>query len=157
MGFAVGGEGEDRVAGQQAPGLGKIPRGDQAGRNFGGGVGPVSVGAQPEWRRLPCHLPDGIWYTLLMSTVSYLDRLLEPVTVGFTTEFARLLVGLHADDQLQAEIDVLRRKANEGTLSPTEEASYREFVEAVDVISVFQSKARRFLASHPDGNGRNHT
>ncbi len=91
-----------------------------------------------------------------MSTISYLDRLLEPVTEGFTPEFARLLVGLHADDQLQAEIDVLRRKANEGTLSPTEEASYKEFVEAADVISIFQSKARRFLASHPAENGRNH-
>ena len=101
-----------------------------------------------------------MWYTLVMSTVSYLDRLLEPVTEGFTPEFPRLLVGLHADDELQAEIDVLRRKANGGTLSPTEEASHKEFVEAVDVSSVFssvfQSKARRFLASHPAEDGRNH-
>ena len=63
---------------------------------------------------------------------------------------------LSAVRSAQAEIDVLRRKVNEGTLSPTEEASYQEFVEAVDVISVFQSKARRFLASHPAEIGRNH-
>ena len=92
-----------------------------------------------------------------MSSATYLDRFLEPVTEAFTPELARSFVELHADDELQAEIDVLRKKANEGTLSGDEEASYKEFVEAVDVISIIQSKARRFLASHPAENGRRHT
>lgn len=83
-----------------------------------------------------------------MSTVSYLDRFLEPVTDAFTPELARRLVDLRADDELQAEVEVLRRKANEGTLSADEEAAYKDFVEAVDVISIIQSKARRFLAGH---------
>jgi predicted extracellular nuclease len=91
-----------------------------------------------------------------MSTVSYLDRFLEPVTEAFTPEFARHLVELRADDELQAEVDVLRQKSNEGTLTPEEEVSYKDFVEAVDVISIIQSKARRFLASHPAENGRSH-
>ena len=81
-----------------------------------------------------------------MSTVSYLDRILDPVADALTPELARRIVALRADDELQAEIDVLRRKANEGTLSPDEEAAYKDFVEAVDVISIIQSKARRFLA-----------
>jgi hypothetical protein len=84
-----------------------------------------------------------------MSTVSYLDRFLEPVTEAFTPELARRLVDLRADDELQLEIEVLRQKANEGTLSPDEEVAYRDFVEAVDVISIIQSKARRFLTRHP--------
>lgn len=88
-----------------------------------------------------------------MSTVTYLDRFLEPVTEAFTPELARHLVELRADDELQAEIDALRQKANAGSLSPEEEASYKDFVEAVDVISIIQSKARRFLASHPAENG----
>jgi len=83
-----------------------------------------------------------------MSTASYLDRFLDPVTETFTPELARCLVDLRADDQLQSEIDVLRQKANEGTLSPDEQAAYKDFVEAVDLISIFQSKARRFLARH---------
>jgi len=83
-------------------------------------------------------------------------RPVPPRTEGFTPEFARLLVELRADDELQAEIDVLRRKANEGTLNSEEEAAYKDFVEAVDVISIFQSKARRFLESHPAENVRNH-
>jgi hypothetical protein len=84
-----------------------------------------------------------------MSTVSYLDRFLEPVTESFTPEMARAIVELRADDRLQAEIEVLRQKANLGTLTADEEAEYKDFVEAVDVISIIQSKARRFLASHP--------
>jgi hypothetical protein len=83
-----------------------------------------------------------------MSTASYLDRFLEPVAEAFTPEFARCLVELRANEELQAEIEVLRRKANEGKLSPDEEASYKDFVEAVEVISIIQSKARRFLATH---------
>ena len=84
-----------------------------------------------------------------MSTVSYLDRFLEPVTESFTPELARTLVDLRADAELQAEIEVLRQKANLGTLAPHEEAAYKDFVEALDVLSIIQSKARRFLANHP--------
>ena len=85
-----------------------------------------------------------------MSTVSYLDRFLQPVTEAFTPELARVLVDLRADDELQAEVELLREKANIGTLSPEEEVAYKDFVEAVDVISIIQSKARRFLANQLD-------
>ena len=83
-----------------------------------------------------------------MSTVSYLDRFLEPVTESLTPELARTFVELRADDELQAEIDALRQKANLGTLTLEEEARYQDFVEALDVLSIIQSKARRFLATH---------
>ncbi len=62
-----------------------------------------------------------------------------------TPELARVIVDLRADEQLQSEVDVLREKANAGTLTPEEDAAYKEFVEAVDVISILQSKARRVL------------
>jgi hypothetical protein len=81
-----------------------------------------------------------------MSTISYLDRFLDPITEAFTPDVARRITELRADDELQAEIDVLREKANAGTLTPDEEAAYKDFVEAVDLISIVQSKARRFLA-----------
>ena len=84
-----------------------------------------------------------------MSTTSYLDRFLDPVAAAFTPELARRLADLRADEEMQAEIELLRRKANEGTLTPDEEMAYKDFVEAVDVISIIQSKARRFLARHP--------
>jgi hypothetical protein len=81
-----------------------------------------------------------------MSTTTFLDRLLDPVTQAFTPEMAKAIVNLRADDEMQAQVDVLRQKANEGTLSEIEEAEYKDFVEAVDFISIIQSKARRFLA-----------
>ena len=81
-----------------------------------------------------------------MSTTTYLDRFLEPVTDAFTLEMARTVVNLRADPETEARIEVLRHKANQGTLTPAEDAEYKEFVEAVDIISILQSKARKFLA-----------
>jgi len=69
------------------------------------------------------------------------------VTGAFTPEMARV-VDLRADVETQARIEELRHKANEGTLTPDEDAEYKEFVEAVDIISIIQSKARTFLAEH---------
>jgi len=76
---------------------------------------------------------------------SYLERLLEPLTDVLTPEVAAALLDLRADADLQAHIEELRQKANEGTLTRAEDAEYKDFVEAVDVISIIQAKARRFL------------
>lgn len=84
-----------------------------------------------------------------MSTVSYLDRFLEPITEAFTPALAHKILDLRADPDLQAHIDTLRQKANEGVLTPEEDAEYKDFVEAVDVISIIQAKARLYLAKHP--------
>ena len=78
--------------------------------------------------------------------LSYLDRLLEPLTDALTPESASALLNLRTDPDVAARIDVLRRKANEGTLTPSEEGEYKDFVESVDVVSIMQAKARRFLA-----------
>ena len=83
-----------------------------------------------------------------MATTSYLDRLLDPLTNAFTPEVATAIVELRADSELEAHIIELRNKANDGTLTPAEEAEYKEFVEAVDLISIIQAKARHFLAKH---------
>ena len=81
-----------------------------------------------------------------MVTTSYLDRLLDPLTDAFTPTMALALLELRADTELEAHIGELRRKANDGTLTPAEDAEYKNFVEAVDLISIMQAKARRFLA-----------
>ncbi|PYS06241.1 MAG: hypothetical protein DMG17_32700 [Acidobacteria bacterium] len=97
-----------------------------------------------------CSIPSGLRYRgriiESMGTATYLDRLLEPLTDILTPEVASALVGLRADAELQAHIDELRRKANEGTLTAVEDAEYKDFVEAVDLISIIQAKARQFLA-----------
>jgi hypothetical protein len=62
---------------------------------------------------------------------------------------ASAVVKLRADAELEAHIAELRQKANDGTLTPAEDLEYKDFVEAVDVISIIQAKARHFLARHP--------
>jgi hypothetical protein len=84
-----------------------------------------------------------------MTAMNYLDRLLNPVSEAFTPELARKIVEIRADAELEGQINSLRRKANDGTITPEEDADYKEFVEAVDLLSIFQAKARRFLSQHP--------
>jgi hypothetical protein len=81
-----------------------------------------------------------------MATTTYLDRFLDPVTDAFTPEMAHTVVNLRADAETQSRIEVLRQKANDGTLTPDEDAECKEFVEALDIISIIQSKACKFLA-----------
>jgi hypothetical protein len=83
-----------------------------------------------------------------MATVetTYLDRLLAPVTDCFTPEVAERLVGLQADPEIEARIQELAAKANEGQLSVEERAEYTDYVEAVDLVGVLQARARAILA-----------
>ena len=81
-----------------------------------------------------------------MSNINYLDRMLQPVTEAMSAEFANKLISLRADEELLSHIEQLREKANQGSMTAEEEAEYREFVEAVNVISILQAKARRVLA-----------
>lgn len=78
--------------------------------------------------------------------VGYLDRFLDPLTDALTPESASALLNLRADPEVEARIEGLRQKANEGTLTPDEDAEYKDFVEAVDIVSIMQAKARRFLS-----------
>ena len=83
-----------------------------------------------------------------MNAIAYLDRLLDPLAEAFTPEMARKLVELKVDPGLERHIENLREKANQGSLSAEEEADYKELIEAIDIIAILQSKARRFLAQH---------
>lgn len=83
-----------------------------------------------------------------MDTVSYLDRLLATVADAFTPELARAVVDIRADDELQARVDMLASKANDGTITPEEEAEYKALIDAADLIAVLRLKASRFLAKH---------
>lgn len=83
-----------------------------------------------------------------MSATTYINRFLEPVVDAFTPELANTLVGLKPDPELQARVDELAEKATEGTLSSEEDAEYKSIIQAADVVSIIQSKARRYLAQH---------
>jgi hypothetical protein len=75
-----------------------------------------------------------------------LDQVLDPLIDCFTPESAQRLIALRLDSRTQARIDELARKANEGLLTPTEESDYLEYIEAMDLIAILQSKARHALS-----------
>ena len=83
---------------------------------------------------------------LIRVVANYLDRLLDPLTDALTPESASALLNLRAAPDVEARVKELRGKANEGTLTAAEEAEYKDFFEAIEVVSIVQAKARRFLS-----------
>ena len=81
-------------------------------------------------------------------TMSVLDDILEPVTNAFSRDFAQALVNIRAGEDTQARMAILAGKCNEGLLTPAEQAEYESYVQAVDMVSVLQAKARGWLARH---------
>ena len=82
-----------------------------------------------------------------MNTATGLDSLLEPLSLCLDTESARRLVEFRIDAPVQARIEVLGERANEGTLSAAERSEYEAMINAVDFIAVLKLKARRQLES----------
>jgi hypothetical protein len=76
-----------------------------------------------------------------------LDEVLEPVTRCFTPDVARQIVALRAATTLQVRLDELAKKANDGEMTGEEREQYEAYVEAIDLISILQAKARKMLAN----------
>lgn len=74
-----------------------------------------------------------------------LDELLEPIGACLTPDVAERLAKLRAPESVQARMEELARKSDEGTLSNTEREEYEVCVSAGNFIAILQSKARRLL------------
>jgi hypothetical protein len=79
-------------------------------------------------------------------SASILDRLLEPLGDTMPVEYTRKLFELRAGPADQERIDDLADKCNEGLLTSEEREEYERYVQAIQVITVLQLKARRVLA-----------
>jgi hypothetical protein len=77
-----------------------------------------------------------------------LDGLLEPLSRCFDAESAQRVAEFRIDPAIQARIDALAERANEGTLGEEERAEYEAFINAADVISILKLKARRQLSAN---------
>jgi hypothetical protein len=85
-----------------------------------------------------------------MSTLSiHLDRLLEPLADCLSPEVAAKVVNLRADEALQHRVDYLADRANEGLLTPAEQEEYAGYLQANEVITVLQARARSLLRGQP--------
>lgn len=88
----------------------------------------------------------------MVATLAAFDRILDPVGRCLTPDVARALVGLRADEEMQARIEELADKSTEGALTPAEREEYQAYVAALDFISVLQAKARAVLRVAPSSD-----
>ncbi len=75
-----------------------------------------------------------------------LATILDPVVACFTREVAQRVVSLRAAPEVQARLDLLAEKCNEGLLTADETAEYAAYLQAMDVLAVLQQQARALLA-----------
>jgi hypothetical protein len=79
------------------------------------------------------------------STRQTMERLISQVGDCLTPEVAERIVALRAEPDVQAHIDYLAERANQGQLTDGERAEYDACVRTITFISLLQSKARRLL------------
>ena len=81
-------------------------------------------------------------------TTAGLAKILDPVAECFTPEVANRVAELRVNPAVQARVEELAAKCNEGTITPEEMAEYDAYIQAMDVIAVLQKKARSLIV-HP--------
>jgi hypothetical protein len=84
------------------------------------------------------------------ANVTAFDRATDPVLQILSRDQALRIIDFHADEALQARIEELARKANEGELTDEERSEYMGYAQANKFIALLQVKARRMLACPAD-------
>ena len=62
-------------------------------------------------------------------------------------DYAKAIVELRAAPDVQARIDELAEKCNEGQLSEIEKDEYESYADAIHLIGILQRQAKRILAN----------
>jgi hypothetical protein len=83
----------------------------------------------------------------IAQTDATLDRLVGPLGDCLTPESARRLLALKADRKLQARMDYLADRCNDGLLTSQEHAEYSSYVKFGTFVAILKSKARQLLAN----------
>jgi hypothetical protein len=76
---------------------------------------------------------------------SVIDRMLDPLSRCLDEESAKRVLALSVDPVVQARVDILAERANEGLLTPVERAEYEAYINADDFIAILKMKAKRYL------------
>lgn len=93
-------------------------------------------------------------YNIAMSTATYFDRFLGPISDAPTLEVAQAIAEIRVDEGSQSDVASLATKTNTGNPSPVDRAEDKALVDAADLISVLRFKSRRFLAWKRSPNAR---
>ena len=75
------------------------------------------------------------------------DRGMDPIIKFFTVEQAQAIVQYRGEASLRKRIEKLAGKANEGELTPDEQAEYEGYVRANKFVAILQAKLRKLLAN----------
>ena len=78
--------------------------------------------------------------------IAGLERLLRPLSQGLTTELARALVDLTADEETQARYDALAEKKNQGEITPREEEELESLVRGNTFLGLLKVEAQLVLS-----------
>lgn len=80
-----------------------------------------------------------------MGQASILDEILEPLANCLSDESARRLAALRVASSVQQKIDLLARRANDGSLTEEECGEYESVIEAADIVAKLKRMVRRRL------------
>jgi hypothetical protein len=82
------------------------------------------------------------------AAVMAMDKMLEQLSDCLNAEAARRIVGLRIGPEIQARVEVLTNKANEGLVSEEERDDDKHDIEMADPIAILKSKAQRLIPSN---------
>lgn len=80
-----------------------------------------------------------------------LNEMLEPLLEAITPEAARSLAAYQPKPSIQAHVDALAAKCNEGQLTEAERHDYEEYVRVGNLLALIKAQARRVLAQAANG------
>ena len=80
-----------------------------------------------------------------MSATMVLDEFLDPLSRCLDAESARRVIALRVQPRIQARIDDLAERANEGLLSEEERSEYKALINADDFLAILKLKTRMQL------------
>jgi hypothetical protein len=80
---------------------------------------------------------------------NFMNRVLDPLAHSLNAEAAKSILATSVEPEIQARVQVLAERANEGELTPEERDEYLSYVESADLLAIFKLKAKQ----HLDANG----
>jgi hypothetical protein len=74
--------------------------------------------------------------------------MLDPLCRCLDADSARRILELRVDPEVQAKVEALAERANEGLLTPAERAQYDAYINADDLIATLKLKLRRHFGAN---------
>jgi len=84
-----------------------------------------------------------------LSGSATIDRVMNNVGDTMTPDFARRIVALQPDPELDERLDYLSARSEAGELTEEERAEYESVILMGDLISLMKRRAKRILNSLP--------